>query len=219
MFFEVIFLLQKCGKWAKNELKIRIFEFVGKFSHYFFQNLVYNESLYCLLYSYLLYIWEQSGSWDMYQNTLEQSDCKIFKSTISLEQNIEKVWLFACWYQIMKIKSWLTNIEMGLVKNMCGHYGHRTLKLAVSQEVNNGINWFSLCLYKFRKAKSYFNSFWVVVVKNGHDLLDHETLKSVVSQKWIAVMSWFFACWYKFRKVKSYFNNYWEGIVENGRDL
>ena len=39
-------------------------------------------------------VWEKSGSWDMGQNTLGQSDYRIFKSTISLEQNDEKVWFF-----------------------------------------------------------------------------------------------------------------------------
>ena len=38
-------------KWAKNGLKTGFFEFIGKCSHYFFQNLFYNESLYYLLYS------------------------------------------------------------------------------------------------------------------------------------------------------------------------
>ena len=39
---------EKMGqKWTKN----RVFEFIGKCSHYFFQNLFYNESLYYLLYS------------------------------------------------------------------------------------------------------------------------------------------------------------------------
>ena len=31
----------------------------------------------------------------------------------------------------MEIKSWLKNIEMGVVKNMCDHSGLRTQKLAV----------------------------------------------------------------------------------------
>ena len=38
----------------------------------------------------------KSGSWDIGQNALNQSDCKIFKLTLSLEQNDEKVWFFAC---------------------------------------------------------------------------------------------------------------------------
>ena len=32
------------------------------------------------------HIKENSGSWDMGQNALGQSDCRIFKSTISLEK-------------------------------------------------------------------------------------------------------------------------------------
>ena len=47
----------------------------------------------------------KSGSWDIGQNALNQSDCKIFKLTLSLEQNDEKVWFFACWYWFVEIKS------------------------------------------------------------------------------------------------------------------
>ena len=89
--------------------------------------------------------WEKSGSWDMGQDALGQSDCSIFKSTVSLEQNDEKTLFFACCYRLMEIKSWSKNIGVGLVKNGCGHSGLRTLKLAVSQEGINLINWFLVC--------------------------------------------------------------------------
>ena len=38
------------------------------------------------------HIWENSGSSDMGQNALGQSNCRILKSTISLEQNDEKAY-------------------------------------------------------------------------------------------------------------------------------
>ena len=85
---------------------------------------------------------EKSGSWDVDQNALCQSDCRIFKSTLSLQQNDEKAWFFVFWYIFMEIKSWLGNIGVGMVRSGCGHSGHRTLKLAVSQEGINGRNWF-----------------------------------------------------------------------------
>ena len=97
-------------------------------------------------------ILENVGSWDMCQNVLGQSDCRIFKSTISLEDNDEKVWLFACWYKFIKMESWLKNIGMSVVINVCTHSGCRNLKLAVSQTAINGINWFLVFWYKFRKA-------------------------------------------------------------------
>ena len=53
--------------------------------------------------------------WDMGQTTLGQSDCWIFKSTMSLEQNDEKGWFFACWYKFIAIKSWLKNIRVSVV--------------------------------------------------------------------------------------------------------
>ena len=45
-FLKIIFFPQKWGKWAKP----RFPEWIGKFS-YFFLHLVYNESLYSLLYA------------------------------------------------------------------------------------------------------------------------------------------------------------------------
>ena len=83
---------------------------------------------------------------------------------ISLEQNDEKVWLFACWYKFIKIKNWLKNIRMGVVINGCTHFGFRILKLAVSHKDVNGINWFLAFWYKFRKASSYFND-WTPVLQ------------------------------------------------------
>ena len=69
----------------------------------------------------------------MGQNGIGQSVYRIFKSTISLEQNDEKAWFFACWYRFMEITSWLKNIGVGMVKNGCGHSVLRALKLAVYQ--------------------------------------------------------------------------------------
>ena len=76
----------------------------------------------------------------MDQNALSQSHRRIFKLTISLEQNDKKSWLFACWYRFIEIKSWLKSIWVDLVRIGCGHSGLRALKLAVSQEGINGIN-------------------------------------------------------------------------------
>ena len=70
-----------------------------------------------MLFAVLLHkfhICEKSGSWDMGQNALDQSDCRIFEMTISLEQNDKKAWFFAFWIhpwcRFMEIKSWLKNI-------------------------------------------------------------------------------------------------------------
>ena len=61
---------------------------------------------------------------------------------MSLEQNDEKVWFFACWYRFTEIKSWSKNVGVGVVKNGYDHSGLKTLKLAVSQKGINWINWF-----------------------------------------------------------------------------
>ena len=41
----------------------------------------------------------------MGQKALSQSDYRIFKSTISLEQNEENALFFACWYRFLKVRS------------------------------------------------------------------------------------------------------------------
>ena len=79
--------------------------------------------------------WEKSGSWDMGQNALNQSDSSIFKFTKFLEQNDEKAWFVAYWCRFMEIKSLLKNIGVGMVKNGCGHSGLRTLLLKKIQEI------------------------------------------------------------------------------------
>ena len=61
---------------------------------------------------------------------------KIFKSTISLELNDEKVWFSTCWYKFIKIKSWLKILG-------CVWY---------NQNAMNRINWLLVSWYKFRKA-------------------------------------------------------------------
>ena len=58
---------------------------------------------------------------------------------------MKKPAFFSCLYRLMKIKSWLKHIGMGMLKNGCGHSGLRTLKLFLSQKGLNGINWFLVC--------------------------------------------------------------------------
>ena len=77
-FLKIIVLPQKWVKWAKNVF----FEFIGKFSHYFFLNLVCRKFILFAVFLYKSHTWEKSGSWDMRQNVISQSDCRIFKSTI-----------------------------------------------------------------------------------------------------------------------------------------
>ena len=49
---------------------------------------------------------------EIYQNALGQSDCRIFKSTVFLEENFEIALLFACLHKSMKIESFW----VGMVK-------------------------------------------------------------------------------------------------------
>ena len=128
------------GQWFKN----RVCWIYHKIQ--FFLHLVYKEGVYYLLYSCTNPMLEKNlVPWDMNKNVLCQSDCRISKSTLSLKQNNERVWFFAWSYIFIEIRSWLKNIEMGMVKHGCGHIGYRTQTLTVSQEGINRINWLFVC--------------------------------------------------------------------------
>ena len=177
-----------------------------KFSYYFF---FFSE--FGLLRKYILiaewfdkpsHIWEKSGFWDIGQNGIGQSDCRVLKWTLTLEQSHEKAWFFVSSYKFIEIKSWLKNIGVGVVIRGSIHSGHRILILTISQNEKNRIKKFLVYWHEYRKAKSYFSTFWHVAVKNVHSLLGHGSLKSVISQEWIDGMSYSFAFWYKFRNAK-----------------
>ena len=61
----------------------------------------------------------------MGQNALGQSDCRIFKSKVSLEKKDKKAWFFKYWYRFLEIKSWSKNIGVDVDKNGYGHSGLR----------------------------------------------------------------------------------------------
>ena len=52
------------------------------------------------------------------ENVISQSDSMILKFSVSLEKNDEIAWFLACWKKLkfMKIKSWLKNFWVGMVK-------------------------------------------------------------------------------------------------------
>ena len=64
-------------------------------------------------------------------------------------------------------KYFVAYIWVDLIKNVCGHSGHMTLKFAVSQEGLNGIVREFLHV-DTKIAKSYVNNFSLGVVKNGY---------------------------------------------------
>ena len=59
------------------------------------------------------HIWEKSF-WDVGQNPLSQSDCRIFKSNISSEQIDETTSFSACWYKFLKCTHFCTWPKMGV---------------------------------------------------------------------------------------------------------
>ena len=74
----------------------------------------------------------------MGQFALGQSDYRIFKSNISLEQNDEMT-------DLLPVDTNLSKLKIEKYWGGCGHSGHRTQKLAVSQEAINGINRLFAC--------------------------------------------------------------------------
>ena len=53
--------------------------------------------IYIPVFLHKSYIWKKPFFWDIGQNALSQSDCRVFKSTISLEQIDQTASFFACW--------------------------------------------------------------------------------------------------------------------------
>ena len=109
VFFESNIFLSYRKKWVKNNVLNLLVNFLINF----FLNLVFNESLCYLLYSFTNPILGKI----CFQNLIFESDCRIFKSTISLGQNDATAWFFVWWYKFIKIKKWLKNIGVDLVKN------------------------------------------------------------------------------------------------------
>ena len=105
-------------------------------------------------------MWENPGSWDMDQNSLSQSDCRIFISAISPEQIDEIAWFFAFLCKFMKIKSLLKMFCVGMVKNRCGHS-------CPSHDSKIGcISWWNKLIFcMLIKARNYFNNLWMRIVK------------------------------------------------------
>ena len=131
------FFAQKLGEWAKN----RLFDFKEKSGHSFSLNLFHK--FFFLLFDVFLhksYIWEKYFSWDIGQNALSQSDCRIFKSSISPEQIDETASFLSRWCKFTTIKSWMKIFYLGMVKNGFDQSSFWTPKLTLSQEWNDWKN-------------------------------------------------------------------------------
>ena len=171
-----------CSQNWENGPKTWFFGFIEKLI--FTEFALWWKFILFAVFLYKSHIWENSGSWDMGQNVLSQSDCRFFNQPYLQNKSII-AWFFAYWYKFTWIKSWSKKFWVDMVGNGCGQSGHGTLKLSVSREWIDGMNWFLYaCWCKFRKTKSYFNHFF-----GGCGNLVHETLKSA---EWL---SWFFAYW------------------------
>ena len=84
---------KNCGNGPKKNFS----EFEKKFSHSFSMNLFHTENLYYLLGSCTNTIFGKNLVPEgIGQNALSQSDCWIFKTTISPQQSDERVSIFAC---------------------------------------------------------------------------------------------------------------------------
>ena len=123
-------------KWANGLIR--------KFSHYFFLNLAYKESYYFLYSCSNPILWKNLVP-EIWARMFLANQVAGFLNWLYFQNTKMKAWFFTCWYRLMEIKSWLKYIDVGLVKNGCGHSGLRTLKLTVSQKGINGINWFLVC--------------------------------------------------------------------------
>ena len=72
------------------------------------------------------HIWEKSGSWDMGQNALNQSDYRIFKTNKSLEQNDEKAWFLH-----VDTDTWKVEVDWKILRWALSKMGVATLFLGL----------------------------------------------------------------------------------------
>ena len=112
------------GKWAKYRVFLNLkknlvinFQWICSIMKVFIICCVPQEMLYLGKMLFLGYR----------PNALSQSDCRIFKSTVSPEQIVETASFLACWYKFTKIKSWLKFFWLGMIKNGYGQSGLWTL--------------------------------------------------------------------------------------------
>ena len=147
-------------------------------------------------------IWQKSCSWEVGQNFLNQSDCRIFKSTISPEEIDETASFFACWYKFTKIKGWSKIFSwawfrMGVTNLVSG------INLNVSQGWTDGINWIFACWYKFMQMKGQLKIFGVGMVKSRCGQSGYGALKLTVLEEWSNGINWLYACWCRFTKLNT----------------
>ena len=75
------FFPQKLGKWAKNGSKTGSFKYIEKFCHWFLLFIFiinyFHKFILFAVFLHKSHICKNSGSWDMGQNILSQSDSRI----------------------------------------------------------------------------------------------------------------------------------------------
>ena len=126
------------------------------------------------------HISEMIDSWDISQNTLGQSDCRILNINTSQEQNDEMTWFF-----LQIHGNWKLN------QKYWGRVCQKWLWPLRFQDSQTGSisrrNWWKKVLHWLHvdtnpgKLKVNYYNYWVGMVKNGHRLLSDSTVKSAVS--------------------------------------
>ena len=90
----------------RNGTKIGFFEFIEKFSQYFFWIWpIAKINISCCIIAQIWFL-------------IYGPKCSLSLSVYRTQKSaITGWWFFACWYRFMKIKSWLKNIGVDVVKN------------------------------------------------------------------------------------------------------
>ena len=142
--------------------------------------------LFACIYKFMSksYFWEKSDFWDIGQNALSQSHCRIFKSSFSPEQIDIAASFLACWYKFTRIKNWLWLFWLVIVKSGYGQSGVWTIKITISREWNNGINWFYACWCKFVVIKRWLEMLGVGMVKNECGQSGQGTIDCISKNTW-----------------------------------
>ena len=160
-------------KKIKYRPKIRFFEFIGKFNHYFFLNLVHNESPNYFLYPCTNPIFEKKKWILRYEHKMTLANqIAGFLNQLYMQNKMMKLFFhgfFVSWHKFMIMKNLLKILGIGITKNERSSLDMGNL-LYLKNQLTNGLN-----LGKLKVTSIIIGWTWWK--------MDHGPLKSGISPK------------------------------------
>ena len=212
-FLGKLFLPPKLGKWTKNRPKKGFWNLKT--------NLVINfhwigsivKTLLFAVFLHKSYIGKNLVLWDIGQNGLSQSDCRIFKSTISHEINRWNSLILCMLIQIQKNDKLIENLVVEHSKKWVWSIWSLGSKFSCISRMNRWNELIFCMLAQIHTNWKVIENFWG---EHGQKLVWScwlQDSKTDVSEDWADGKNWFFAYWYRFTKIKKLIKSFmrWHG--------